>query len=92
MPQFWVGAARASRADVLSAIAFVALLRARDPATPLRITSDGAHNAVAWRSMIPPMLEWMTPRLAEVVGSRGCSGCLGPSMPNSAALVPSSGR
>ncbi len=91
IPQFWVGAARASRADVLSAVAFVALLRTQNPATPLRITADGAHNAVAWRSMIPPMLEWLSPRLAEAAGAAGCRGCARPTATNSAALVPSSG-
>ncbi len=80
-----------ARADVLSAVAFVALLRTQNPATPLRITADGAHNAVAWRSMIPPMLEWLSPRLAEAAGAAGCRGCARPTATNSAALVPSSG-
>ena len=78
VPQFWVAAARAVRVDVLSAIAFVALLRAQDPATPLTITPNGAHNAVAWRSMILPMLEWMTPRLAAAAAAQGCQACVPP--------------
>ncbi len=78
IPQFWVAAARAVRGDVLSAVTFVTLLRARDPSTPLTITPDGAHNAVAWRSMIPPMLEWMTPRLAQVAAAQGCQACVAP--------------
>ena len=76
IPAFWIGAAHASRADVANATAFVALLRARDPATPLTITSDGAHNAVAWRGMIPPMLKWMTLRLAGPAAAGRCEGCL----------------
>ena len=78
IPQFWVAAARAVRGDVMSAVTFVTLLRARDPATPLTITPDGAHNAVAWRSMIPPMLEWMTPRLTQAAAAQGCQACLAP--------------
>ena len=78
IPQFWVAAARAVRGDVMSAVTFVTLLRARDPATPLTITPDGAHNAVAWRSMIPPMLEWMTPRLAQAAAAQACQACVPP--------------
>ena len=78
IPQFWVAAARAVRGDVLSAVSFVDLLRAQDPATPLTITQNGAHNAVAWRSMIVPMLEWMTPRLTQAAAAQGCQGCVPP--------------
>lgn len=73
IPEFWVGAARGSRSDVLNAAAFVSLLRAQHPATPFVITPDGAHNAVAWRSMIPPMLQWMTSRLAKVAAAHGAT-------------------
>jgi enterochelin esterase-like enzyme len=78
IPKFWVAAAHAVRGDVLNAVWFVTLVRAQDPATPLTITPDGAHNAVAWRSMIVPMLEWMTPRLAHASAAQGCPGCAAP--------------
>ncbi len=79
IPQFWVGAARAVRSDVLGAIGFVKALRAQDPATPLIITPNGAHNAIAWRSMMVSMLEWMTPRLVAAGAAQGCLGCTPPS-------------
>jgi len=75
IPQFWVAAARAVRGDVLNAESFVAALRLQNPATSLTITLNGAHNAVAWRSMIVSMLEWMTPRLAQDGAAQGCQGC-----------------
>ena len=88
IPQFWVAAARAVRGDVLNAVRFVTLARAQDPATPLNITPDGAHNAVAWRSMIVPMLEWMTPRLVHAGAAQGCQGCVAPA---TAAPAPARG-
>ena len=50
------------------------------PGHPLTITRDGAHNAVAWRSMIPPMLEWMAPRLTQAAAAQGCQACLAPTV------------
>jgi len=88
IPQFWVAAARAVRVDVLNAIAFVALLRVQDPATPLTITPNGAHNAVAWRSMILPMLEWMTPRLAQAAAAQSCQACVVPATGAAAPAAP----
>jgi enterochelin esterase-like enzyme len=90
IPQFWIGAARASRTDVLDAFFFVTLLRRIDPGTPMIITPEGAHNAVAWRSMIPQMLEWMTPRLAEAAAAPGCVACTTPSGPPG-QVTPSAG-
>ena len=78
IPQFWVAAARAVRGDMLAAVNFVAALKALNPATPLVITPNGAHNAVAWRSMIVSMLEWMTPRLTHAAAALGCQGCVPP--------------
>ncbi len=83
IPQFWVAAARAVRGDVLAAVSFVTVLKALNPATPLIITPNGAHNAVAWRSMIVSMLEWMTPRLTHAAAALGCPACVAP------ATVPS---
>jgi hypothetical protein len=97
IPQFWVGAARASRADVLAALSFVALLRKVNSPAPLTITPAGAHNAVAWRSMLPQMLDWMTPRLAQAAAALGCADCVpsaspsGPVPGSPGILVPGSG-
>jgi hypothetical protein len=90
IPHFWVGAARAVRGDVLNALSFVALLRKQQPATPLMISQNGAHNAVAWRSMILPMLEWMTPRLAQAAAAQGCQGCVAPGTAASAPAAAAS--
>ncbi len=78
IPQFWVAAARSARGDVIAAAGFVAVLKALNPATPLVITSNGAHNAVAWRSMIFSMFEWMTPRLVHAAAALGCPACIPP--------------
>lgn len=77
IPEFWVGAALGSSADVATASAFVAELRPMDPATPLVLTRDGRHNGVAWRAMIPAVLRWMTTRLA-LVAALGCPTCSNP--------------
>lgn len=82
IPQFWVGAARESRGDVAGALAFVALLRRVDPATPLMITPAGSHNAVAWRSMLPRLFGWMTARLAAVAAAQGCADCVPSASPS----------
>ena len=34
---------------------------------PLRIVPGGGHTMITWRALIPPMLEWMTPQLANEV-------------------------
>jgi enterochelin esterase-like enzyme len=87
IPQFWVSAAVASPADVLSATSFVNELRLRAPATPLVLTSNGRHNGVAWRAMIPPMLTWMTTRLALTV-ALGCPACAPPGKATSQPVSP----
>jgi pimeloyl-ACP methyl ester carboxylesterase len=89
IPQFWIGASR-PRQDIKNAVMFVGLLRKQNPATPLLITPDGAHNAVAWRSMITPMLEWMTPRLAQAAVAQGCNGCVTPFGTASGNMIPGS--
>jgi enterochelin esterase-like enzyme len=78
IPQFWIGAARPARGDMLAAMSFAAELKAQNPATALMITPNGAHNAVAWRTMIVSMFEWMTPRLAHAAAALGCPGCVAP--------------
>ncbi len=89
IPEFWIGASR-PRQDIKDAVMFVALLRKQDPATPMLLTANGVHNAVAWRSMITPMLEWMTPRLAQATVAQGCNGCVTPFGTASGKMIPSS--
>jgi enterochelin esterase-like enzyme len=64
IPQFWLGAGGAFRADTSAARAFQRLLLPRQPDVPVHIAPGGKHNMATWRALIPPLLEWMTPRLA----------------------------
>jgi enterochelin esterase-like enzyme len=64
IPQFWLGAGGAFREDVSAAQAFQRRLLPRQPDVAVHIASGGKHNMATWRALIPPMLEWMTPRLA----------------------------
>ena len=64
IPQFWLGAGGAFRQDVSAARAFQRLLLPRQPDVAVHIAPGGKHNMATWRSLVPPLLEWMTPRLA----------------------------
>jgi len=63
-PQFWLGAGSAFRQDVAAARAFQRRLLARQPGVVLHLAPGGKHNMATWRALVPPLLEWMTPRLA----------------------------
>jgi enterochelin esterase-like enzyme len=65
VPQFWLGAGGAFRQDVAAARAFQRRLLARQPSVLLRLVPGGKHNMATWRALVPPLLEWMTPRLAS---------------------------
>jgi enterochelin esterase-like enzyme len=64
IPQFWLGAGRSWREDVTAAEGFQRLLLARQPDVILDLEPGGGHDMATWRALVPPMLEWMTPRLA----------------------------
>jgi enterochelin esterase-like enzyme len=64
IPQFWLGAGSAWHTDVNAAQGFQRLLLARQPGVTLDIEPGGSHNMATWRALVPPLLEWMTPRLA----------------------------
>jgi enterochelin esterase-like enzyme len=64
IPLFWLGAGSSYHVDVTVAEAFQRLLLARQPGVNLTIEPGGSHNMATWRALVPPMLEWMTPRLA----------------------------
>jgi hypothetical protein len=50
---------------------FRQLLQLRQPQVPLRLVPDGGHTMFTWRTLVPQLLSWMTPRLAgEVAAGR----------------------
>jgi enterochelin esterase-like enzyme len=64
IPQFWLGAGSDDRLGVRDAEIFNQQLQLRQPAAALRLVPHGGHTMFTWRMLVPPMLEWMTPRLA----------------------------
>jgi len=74
LPEFWLGAGGAYRQDVTAARAFQRRLLARQPYVALRLAPGGRHNMATWRALVPSMLEWMTPRLAQAERHRAPSG------------------
>jgi enterochelin esterase-like enzyme len=70
VPQFWLGVGAADRADLRNAEVFEQLLQIRQPSVTLKVVSGGGHTMFTWRALMPPMLEWMTPRLADVAAAR----------------------
>jgi enterochelin esterase-like enzyme len=67
LPQFWLGAGQADRADVANAEYFRQLLELRQADVPLVLTAGGGHTMTTWRDEIPPMLTWMTNGLQQAV-------------------------
>jgi enterochelin esterase-like enzyme len=67
LPLFWLGVGSGDHADLTSAQFFQQLLEIRQPGVPLKVVPGGGHTMITWRALIPPMLEWMTPQLANQV-------------------------
>ena len=65
IPLFWLGAGSSYHADVTAAQAFQQVLLTKQPDVTVDIEPGGSHNMATWRALVPPMLEWMTPRLAQ---------------------------
>ena len=63
VPQFWLGVGSSDRADRTNAEVFAQLLQIRQPAVTLRAVPGGGHTMFTWRALMPPLLEWMTPRI-----------------------------
>jgi enterochelin esterase-like enzyme len=63
IPQFWIGSGT-DKQDVKAAEVFRQLLQLRQPAVQLQLVPGGGHSMSTWRVLVPPMLEWMTPKLA----------------------------
>jgi enterochelin esterase-like enzyme len=64
IPQFWLGAGGSDRADVTAAGNFQRLLLPRQPNVTLDLVRGGAHAMPTWRALVPPLLSWLTGRLA----------------------------
>ncbi len=70
IPQFWLGVGTNDRSDLRNAEVFAQLLQIRQPGVTLKVVKGGGHTMFTWRALMPPLLEWMTPRLAGVATSR----------------------
>ncbi len=69
IPQFWLGVGSIDRADLRNAGVFAQLLQIRQPGVTLKIVKGGGHTMFTWRALMPPLLEWMTPRLDAVAAT-----------------------
>jgi enterochelin esterase-like enzyme len=67
VPQFFLAAGAADEGDVQAAELFKQELLLRDADVPLDIIPGGGHQATVWRASLTPMLDWMTPQLAQQV-------------------------
>ncbi len=65
VPQFWLGVGGNDRADIRNAEVFEQLLQIRQPGVTLREVPGGRHTMFTWRALMPALLEWMTPRIAD---------------------------
>jgi enterochelin esterase-like enzyme len=65
IPTFWLGAGSYDHRDVDAAQAFQRQVLTRQPNVVLEIEQGGSHTMTTWRALVPPLLEWMTPKLAQ---------------------------
>lgn len=65
IPKFWLGAGSYDHRDVDAARAFQRQILTRQPNVVLDIERGGSHTMTTWRALVPPLLEWMTPKLAQ---------------------------
>ena len=65
IPRFWLGAGSYDHRDVDAAQAFQRQVLTRQPNVVLDIEQGGSHTMTTWRALVPPLLEWMTPKLAQ---------------------------
>jgi enterochelin esterase-like enzyme len=63
--QFWLGAGGSDREDIKASEVFQQLLELRQPVVDLDLVPGGGHTMFTWRDLLPPMLSWMTSRLAS---------------------------
>jgi enterochelin esterase-like enzyme len=69
IPQFWLGVGSGDHSDYKNAQVFEQLLQTRQPGVLLKVVAGGGHTMFTWRALMPPLLEWMTPQLAEQVAA-----------------------
>jgi enterochelin esterase-like enzyme len=69
IPQFWLGVGSGDHSDFKNAQVFEQLLQTRQPGVVLKVVAGGGHTMVTWRALMPPLLEWMTPQLADKVAA-----------------------
>ena len=65
LPAFWLGAGALDKEDVSTALNFRQLLHTRLANVPFTVIPGGGHQGSVWRAALGPMLNWMTPQLAE---------------------------
>jgi enterochelin esterase-like enzyme len=65
VPKFWLGAGSFDHRDVEAAQNFQRAVLTRQPNVVLDIETGGSHTMATWRALVPPLLEWMTPRLTQ---------------------------
>ena len=69
IPRFWLGVGSGDHSDYKNAQVFEQLLQARQPGVLLKVVPGGGHTMFTWRALMPPLLEWMTPQLADKVAA-----------------------
>jgi enterochelin esterase-like enzyme len=70
IPKFWLGVGAADHSDYRNAQIFEQLVQVRQPNVVLKVVPGGGHTMFTWRSLMPPLLEWMTPQLAAVASAQ----------------------
>ncbi len=65
LPAFWLAAGVQAKSDVTAAANFKQLLQTRVANVPFMIIPGGGHQGSVWRAALGPMLNWMTPQLAQ---------------------------
>jgi enterochelin esterase-like enzyme len=70
IPKFWLGVGAADHTDYKNAQVFEQLVQTRQPNVVLKVVPGGGHSMFTWRSLMPPLLRWMTPQLADVVSAQ----------------------
>jgi enterochelin esterase-like enzyme len=81
LPAFWLAAGTQDRADTDAAAAFRQLLQTRLANVPFVIIPGGGHQASVWRAALGPMLNWMTPKLAEQAARADAAAAAGAATP-----------
>jgi enterochelin esterase-like enzyme len=65
LPAFWLAAGVQAKSDVTATANFKQLLQTRVANVPFMIIPGGGHQGSVWRAALGPMLNWMTPQLAQ---------------------------